>query len=247
MWLVPLGRRELSLRADRMGAEAARQPETTETVLPWWEQRWFLALVVLSTMIPLIYPPVPPLVDLFGHMGRYRVELDLATSPYLQRYYDYHWAAIGNLGRHDGTNDGQCDLFFIRSAVLLSTKKDITGDRPLDARQKSALLGEVGDADAAFAAESKYGWRAGNTPPADQPLYGVDGKTQAGFILNFNCNGFPVAVEIGSLRGDVQCVEQLSHGESRGKLKGLALEPAPPYSEAIICSRLIQTMASRRF
>ena len=81
-----------------MGAEAARQPETTETVLPWWEQRWFLALVVLSTMIPLIYPPVPPLVDLFGHMGRYRVELDLATSPYLQRYYDYHWAAIGNLG-----------------------------------------------------------------------------------------------------------------------------------------------------
>ena len=81
-----------------MGAEAARQPETTETVLPWWEQRWFLALVVLATMIPLIYPPIPPLVDLFGHMGRYRVELDLAQSPYLQRYYDYHWAAIGNLG-----------------------------------------------------------------------------------------------------------------------------------------------------
>ena len=49
-------------------------------------------------MIPLIYPPIPPLVDLFGHMGRYRVELDLAHSPYLQRYYDYHWAAIGNLG-----------------------------------------------------------------------------------------------------------------------------------------------------
>ena len=49
-------------------------------------------------MVPLLYPPIPPLVDLFGHMGRYRVELDLDHSPWLQRYYDYHWAAIGNLG-----------------------------------------------------------------------------------------------------------------------------------------------------
>ena len=31
-------------------------------------------------------------------MGRYRVELDLGHSPWLQQYYDYHWAAIGNLG-----------------------------------------------------------------------------------------------------------------------------------------------------
>ena len=38
------------------------------------------------------------LVDLFGHMGRYRVELDLNQSSWLQLYYNYHWAAIGNLG-----------------------------------------------------------------------------------------------------------------------------------------------------
>ena len=31
-------------------------------------------------------------------MGRYRVELDLGHSPWLQDYYGYHWAAIGNLG-----------------------------------------------------------------------------------------------------------------------------------------------------
>ncbi len=31
-------------------------------------------------------------------MGRYRVELDLANSPYLQRYFDFHWQLIGNLG-----------------------------------------------------------------------------------------------------------------------------------------------------
>lgn len=64
----------------------------------WWERRWFLATVVLATMIPLLYPEIPPLVDLPGHIGRYRVELDLDRSPWLQRYYDYHWAAIGNLG-----------------------------------------------------------------------------------------------------------------------------------------------------
>ena len=81
-----------------MGAEAAQAVGTTEAARPWWEQRWFLALVVLATMVPLLYPPVPPLVDLLGHMGRYRVELDLDHSSWLQRYYDFHWAAIGNLG-----------------------------------------------------------------------------------------------------------------------------------------------------
>src|SRR6185369_5334937 len=40
----------------------------------------------------------PPLVDLPGHMGRYRVELSLATSPTLQQYFTYQWAMIGNLG-----------------------------------------------------------------------------------------------------------------------------------------------------
>src|SRR6476469_3118118 len=76
-------------------ATAAR---TEDEARPWWEAPWFLALVVLATMVPLSYPPIPPLVDLLGHMGRYRVELDLNHSPWLREYYDYHWAAIGNLG-----------------------------------------------------------------------------------------------------------------------------------------------------
>ena len=37
-------------------------------------------------------------MDLLGHMGRYRVELDLATSPELQRFYAFNWLPIGNLG-----------------------------------------------------------------------------------------------------------------------------------------------------
>jgi hypothetical protein len=81
-----------------MGVEAAPEVQVEAEARPWWESRLCMALVVLATMLPLIYPPVPPLVDLLGHMGRYRVELDLHHSPWLQQYYDYHWAAIGNLG-----------------------------------------------------------------------------------------------------------------------------------------------------
>ena len=64
----------------------------------WWESRLCLALLVFAMAVPLLYPPIPPLVDLFGHMGRYRVALDLGRSPWLQQYYDYHWVLIGNLG-----------------------------------------------------------------------------------------------------------------------------------------------------
>jgi len=64
----------------------------------WWESRWLWLALILGSAVPLLYPPIPPLVDLLGHMGRYRVELDLGSSPSLQRYYDFHWAPIGNLG-----------------------------------------------------------------------------------------------------------------------------------------------------
>ncbi len=80
------------------GTEGAPPATLADTALPWWEQRGVMAALVLAAAIPLLYPPIPPLVDLFGHMGRYRVELDLAHSPWLQRYYEYHWEAIGNLG-----------------------------------------------------------------------------------------------------------------------------------------------------
>ena len=49
---------------------------------PWWEG----AAVrrrddPAGRSVPLLYPPIPPLVDLVGHMGRYQVQLDLANSP----------------------------------------------------------------------------------------------------------------------------------------------------------------------
>lgn len=56
-----------------------------------------LALILLSAL-PLLGPEIPPLVDLPGHLGRYRVQLDLAGSPALQRFFAFDWALIGNLG-----------------------------------------------------------------------------------------------------------------------------------------------------
>ena len=79
-------------------SEAARGGAAAHPPLAWWESPVLIALLVIASAAPLIYPPIPPLVDLFGHMGRYRVEMDLAHSASLQQYYSYHWAVIGNLG-----------------------------------------------------------------------------------------------------------------------------------------------------
>ncbi|HTG64440.1 MAG TPA: hypothetical protein VL917_07245, partial [Sphingomicrobium sp.] len=64
----------------------------------WWERRWFLAFLVAVSTVPLLWPQIPPLGDLPGHMGRFRVQLDLANSPSLQRYFEFHWTLVGNLG-----------------------------------------------------------------------------------------------------------------------------------------------------
>ncbi|MBA2771307.1 MAG: hypothetical protein H0U34_04725 [Sphingomonas sp.] len=77
---------------EQAGLQDAGEPRA------WWETRTFVALLMLLSTIPLLYPANPPLVDLLGHIGRYRVQLDLDTSLLLQRYYDYDWAPIGNLG-----------------------------------------------------------------------------------------------------------------------------------------------------
>src|SRR2546423_10635082 len=64
----------------------------------WWDSRVAIAAAIVLATVPLLYPPIPPLIDLPGHMGRYRVELDGGHSPWLQQYYAFHWAPIGNLG-----------------------------------------------------------------------------------------------------------------------------------------------------
>ena len=74
-------------------------PRTPSDFKPgFWQTRAFVAFAVLVTMVPLVWPDVAPLTDLPGHMGRYKVQVDLDQSVHLQRYYDFDWALIGNLG-----------------------------------------------------------------------------------------------------------------------------------------------------
>ncbi len=85
-------------RPHLLASEAAAAPVPKGDPRPWWEGRPFVAAMILLAFVPLLYPPVPPLVDLLGHMGRYRVELDLANSPELQQFFGFKWQLIGNLG-----------------------------------------------------------------------------------------------------------------------------------------------------
>jgi hypothetical protein len=69
-----------------------------------------ISILILVSLIPLLWPAIPPIADLFVHMGRYSVALNLATDPLLQRYYDFEWLMIPNLG---------VDLLVIPLAPLL--------------------------------------------------------------------------------------------------------------------------------
>jgi hypothetical protein len=66
--------------------------------LHWWQTRGFVLAVALAAMVPLLWPDIPPLVDLPGHMGRYRVQIAIRDQPQLADWYDFRWQLIGNLG-----------------------------------------------------------------------------------------------------------------------------------------------------
>lgn len=63
----------------------------------WWETRWFLAAALLLAAVPLLWPQVPPLTDLPGHIGRYRVMLG-DDAAILGQWYRFEWRLVGNLG-----------------------------------------------------------------------------------------------------------------------------------------------------
>lgn len=60
--------------------------------------KWAIALLALMAAIPLIWPQIPPLVDLPGHMGRYRIAEAVGQVPSLAAAYSFEWKLIGNLG-----------------------------------------------------------------------------------------------------------------------------------------------------
>lgn len=63
----------------------------------WWETRWFALAAILASCVPLLAPGVPPLTDLPGHIGRFRVMLG-TDADMLGQWYHFQWRLIGNLG-----------------------------------------------------------------------------------------------------------------------------------------------------
>ncbi|WP_343519763.1 hypothetical protein [Sphingomonas sp.] len=64
----------------------------------WWQTRWFVLFAAIAAAVPLLWPDIPPMVDLPGHMARYRVQLSHGEVPWLNDWYRFEWSLIGNLG-----------------------------------------------------------------------------------------------------------------------------------------------------
>lgn len=62
------------------------------------DRRWIFALLVFAAAIPLLWPQIPPLVDLPGHMGRYRIATAIDRVPSLASAFAFEWKLVGNLG-----------------------------------------------------------------------------------------------------------------------------------------------------
>lgn len=127
---------------------------STKIPHPWWSTRGYGLLLVLMAAIPLLCPAIPPITDLAGHMGRYRVELDLARSDYLRQWFDFRWGLVGNLG---------VDLLIVPMAKLfgleLGVKLIVLAIPPLAVAGMLTIAREVhGDvpASAAFALPLAY-------------------------------------------------------------------------------------------
>lgn len=56
------------------------------------------ALLCALSLVPLLAVGFPPLVDLYGHLGRYAMQTDLVNRPELQPYFSFKWQLVGNLG-----------------------------------------------------------------------------------------------------------------------------------------------------
>lgn len=60
--------------------------------------RWWSALLVLATALPVLFLNIPPMADVLGHIGRYAIQTGLDQHPVLKSYFSFEWHVIGNLG-----------------------------------------------------------------------------------------------------------------------------------------------------
>lgn len=61
-------------------------------------QNLLTAALALICTIPILAVHTPPLTDALGHVGRFSLQLELGSEPWLQQFYSFQWRIIGNLG-----------------------------------------------------------------------------------------------------------------------------------------------------
>ena len=69
-----------------------------ESVAAALQTTWLQMLLCVAAALPLVWPEMPPLTDLGGHLGRFAVQLNGGTSASLAQWYSFHWHVIPNLG-----------------------------------------------------------------------------------------------------------------------------------------------------
>lgn len=65
----------------------------------WYEARWLWLALALLSAVPFMVTSLPPLGDLYSHIGRYHVMLEHGRSPFLDRYYAFEWRLLPNLAQ----------------------------------------------------------------------------------------------------------------------------------------------------
>jgi hypothetical protein len=78
-------------------ASTAASPPAGEASA-WTRGHWLALAIAFLVALPVILPPVLPLTDLGGHIGRYAIQLDAGRDPHLATWYSFHWQLIPNLG-----------------------------------------------------------------------------------------------------------------------------------------------------
>lgn len=90
----------------------------SQGLTPWWQNRWLLALLCLAPALPVAVTSLPPLIDLYGHLGRYHIQAEIADNPVIQQHWAFQWTLVANLGV-DLLSIPLAELFGLESAVWL--------------------------------------------------------------------------------------------------------------------------------